>query len=207
MAIGATLTKRVGPLPLWGWLVAGGGAAVVVFMMVRAKSSSSTTTNSTTGATSGTSPLDAYAGDYSGGQGTNLFSGDAATTSLLQQIESQLAAQQTGTTSATPSAFANDPAQAIYNAYMTYLGRPPTASELSTRLSLLGTNSLQSQINDIMTSAEAAAYYVSQQSHGTGVASGTMVTSAPPPISPPANMTQTSITRMPVPIQPAGYTA
>lgn len=71
--IGEILTKKVGPLPMWGWAVGVGGLGFVVLKIRGAKASTATSTSPST-ATSGAQ----YSTGTNGTQGANLGGYDSS---------------------------------------------------------------------------------------------------------------------------------
>lgn len=108
---GGGLKKKLGPLPVWGWIIGGAGVLGVFYYLH--KSSSSTTASTTPTATSlgdgGVVDPGAGGGGDSGAapvDTTGLATGTVTTDQLdsdIQAISAQLAAQSNGITDSYPS--------------------------------------------------------------------------------------------------------
>lgn len=150
---GSKLSKKLGPLPLWGWGVV--GAAVLGFLWYRARSaSSSTTATSATGTdlsglgavptSSGMSPLD-----------TSLQNLVNAQQAVIQSLQSNAPGTSTSVAS---SSFT----QPVTNLYNNLLGRAPDTSGATFFGNELGQNPTSSEVlqafQQIGASSEAQQY-------------------------------------------------
>ncbi len=103
--IGSKLTKKLGPLPVWGWAIVGGAVLVVVYRWYSAKNAAaSAATTAATAPTTGTTGLgsaDTGAGAGGGSSGAGNGYNDGGT-GQLAAILAQLQSQGIGATSAGP---------------------------------------------------------------------------------------------------------
>lgn len=93
---GNFLTKKVGPIPMWGWIAAAGvGVAVFLYRKKAASAISATGATGTATGTTTNAPDVFGASGYSGGQ--NVGGADSSSSdSFLQQLQNQLGTIQQG---------------------------------------------------------------------------------------------------------------
>jgi hypothetical protein len=102
------LTRKVGPLPTWGWIVAA-AIGVSIFLVIRSRGKQATAQaaqgtaatipfGSTTPSEVGSSPVDVGLG-----QGNDLLSGGGSLAQLLQGIQGQLSSLQSALGTAKPA--------------------------------------------------------------------------------------------------------
>jgi hypothetical protein len=164
MHMPAFLTKKVGPLPVWGW---GGIVAVGLGGILYLRSKSASSTASTTPAVAG--------GTMAAGSGATGFTEDqlGQLTGLVNgEVASALANAAPGTSPTVGTGTATNPLAAYVNQeYTDLLGRPAdTAGATGWVNQLLGGQTSSQQFLAIESTPEAATY--AAQNQGVGFITG-----------------------------------
>src|ERR1700681_1264559 len=87
--IGSKLTKKGGPVPVWGWGVVALVGAYFVYKYISGKNASSAATTAATAPTTGTTGLTSADTSGGGGGGYSGAGGQGQLAALLQQLQSQ----------------------------------------------------------------------------------------------------------------------
>ena len=150
------LKKKAGPLPVWGWAVAGGLLlGLMLYLRSRASASSSTGSPTAVGTPVGSGATGFTADQL--GQLQGLINGSVAS-AMPGASTTPAPATDTGTTSTTSPAVTNPLAQFVNAEFGNLLGRPADAGGSSYWANqLAGGQSSQQQFLAIESSPEAAA--------------------------------------------------